>query len=29
LLRLNVEARTQEMLDEKLAEIEEVLGTRD
>ena len=29
LLRLNVEARTQEMLDEKLAEIEEVLGKRD
>jgi len=29
LLRLNVEARTQEMLDEKLAEIEGVLGKRD
>jgi phosphomannomutase len=28
LLRLNVEARTQEMLDEKLAEIEEQLGEK-
>ncbi len=29
LLRLNIEARTQEMLDEKLAEIEGLLGKRD